>query len=317
MKAYFGFDTSNYTTSFAAVSSDGKVMANCKRKLGVKSGERGLRQSDAVFQHATAGDFFEKSIKDFFEKYPDAEVKAVGYSKRPRDVENSYMPCFVVGETVAKSVSSSLKVENFSFSHQAGHVAAALLSSGSSELVGEKFAAFHVSGGTSDVLLIDGFENGTFGIKQIGGTLDLNAGQVIDRVGVAMGLSFPAGPETEKLAARCKTAPRNFKPCVKGLEFNISGIENLSAKIYGETNSKEETASFVINAVGKTLFEVSKNLLELYPHIPIVYAGGVMSCGILKNMLSEFSNRFAAPELSSDNAAGIAYLTMLSDEKRV
>ncbi len=312
MKAYFGFDTSNYTTSFAAVSDRGDVLSNCKRLLNVELGERGLRQSDAVFQHASSGDFYEDSIKSFKNSFPDCEISAIGYSKRPRDSEKSYMPCFHVGETIAKCVSSSLGVNCFGFSHQAGHVSAALLSSCSTELIGKRFAAFHISGGTSDVLLAEGFENGTFVIKQIGGTLDLNIGQAIDRTGVMMGLSFPAGADVERLALAFDGKIRPFKPSVDGTFFNVSGIENLASGIYTKTGSKEETSAFVIDAVAKTLSRVTENLLSVYPDIPILYAGGVMSCGVLKKKLGVYSNRFATPELSSDNAVGIAYLAKLS-----
>ena len=154
MKVYFGFDTSNYTTSFAAVDEDGNVLVNAKQRLKVRSGERGLRQSDAVFQHTAAGDFIESSISGFFKKYPRAVIDAVGYSARPRDIDGSYMPCFLVGSTVAKCISASMRIPSFPFSHQAGHVAAALVSSESTDLCGREFAAFHVSGGTTDILHI-------------------------------------------------------------------------------------------------------------------------------------------------------------------
>ena len=314
MKVYFGFDTSNYTTSFAAVDEAGIVLVNAKQRLKVRNGERGLRQSEAVFQHTAAGDFIETSVKDFFIKYPQAVVDAVGYSSKPRDIEGSYMPCFLVGSTIAKCIGASMRIPCFPFSHQAGHVAAALISSGSTDLCGKEFAAFHVSGGTTDILHIRGFENGTFLIDQIGGTLDLNAGQVIDRAGVMMGLDFPAGAELEKLALNYKGEIPSYKPSVNGLNCNLSGIENKAQKLYKESSDKEKTSAYVIKAIGDTLAALTDNLTAEHPDIPIVYAGGVMSCEILHTRLGMYSSRFAAPELSSDNAAGIAYLTMLSSK---
>lgn len=314
MKVYFGFDTSNYTTSFAAVDEAGRVLSNARRKLDVKDGERGLRQSDAVFLHTAAGDFIESAISDLYKEHPDAEVQSVGYSSAPRDSEGSYMPCFLVGKTIARCVSSSMRVKAYPFSHQAGHIAAALLSSGATHLIGKEFAAFHVSGGTTDVLHIKGFERATFSVERIGGTLDLNAGQVIDRAGVMMGLHFPAGVEMEKLASAFDGKKTKYKPSVKELSCNLSGIENRALKLYAQTCDKCMTASFVIDAVGDTLSLMTENLVKMFPGIPIVYAGGVMSCKLLRERLSAFSKYFADPEFSSDNAVGIAYLAMLSSK---
>ena len=151
-------------------------------------------------------------------------------------------------------------------------------------------------------------------INQIGGTLDLNAGQIIDRAGVMMGLDFPAGAELEKLALNYKGSVPSYRPSVNGLECNLSGIENKAEKLYKESSDKEKTSAYVIKAIGDTLAALTDNLMSEHPDIPIVYAGGVMSCKILHARLGKYSSRFAAPELSSDNAAGIAYLTMLSSK---
>ena len=48
---FLGIDTSNYTTSAALADGDGNIIVNLKRLLPVKEGERGLRQSDALFAH--------------------------------------------------------------------------------------------------------------------------------------------------------------------------------------------------------------------------------------------------------------------------
>ena len=48
---FVGFDTSNYTTSAAVCDADGEVLLNARTLLPVREGERGLRQSDAVFFH--------------------------------------------------------------------------------------------------------------------------------------------------------------------------------------------------------------------------------------------------------------------------
>lgn len=220
MAVYLGIDTSNYTTSAAAFDDVSGCVFQKKMLLPVKSGERGLRQSDAVFHHTQQLWQVVSAVIDECGK-PDF----IGASYAPRDAEGSYMPCFTVGLNTAKCLSSALGMPLYEFSHQAGHVAAAVYSSGHIELFDREFIAFHVSGGTTEALLVRPDEEKLLNIDIIGRTLDLNAGQAVDRVGVAMGLKFPAGAELEKLALESRKIFKP-KPCVKGTDCCLSGIEN-------------------------------------------------------------------------------------------
>lgn len=315
-KFFFAFDTSNYTTSFAVCDEAGKIVLNFKRLLEVKEGERGLRQSDAVFLHIKNSELIADGISSFVSSHPDFNLAAVGASIRPRDVQGSYMPCFLVGKSLASAAAASSSVPLFEFSHQSGHIAAALYGSDALSLVGKEFVAFHVSGGTTEVLHVSGYENGAFGIERIGGTLDLNVGQVIDRVGVMLGLPFPSGPHLEKLALGHVGKVPKYPKAVNSLNCNLSGIENKAKELYKSSGNIELVAAFTINAVSDVISRLTENVLERYPAIPIVYSGGVMSCSIIRKRIEGKERYFAPPEFSSDNAAGIAYLTMLENTKR-
>lgn len=308
---FLGIDTSNYTTSIAAVSDDGEVIANIKRLLPVAQGERGLRQSDAVFAHIKALPELSRELSNELDAYVSSDQRnftALSYSAAPRDVQGSYMPCFLVGEAVASFFSSVMNAPLLSSSHQAGHIMAALYSSRSLDLIGKTFAAFHVSGGTTDLLLCEPDEENVFRITEIGGSRDINAGQAIDRAGVVMGMKFPCGPELEKAAKTFDGKKQRVKISVNGLYCNLSGLENKANELFERTSNIEETASFVFEFVSETLYAMSSNLRKIYPDIPIVYAGGVMSSSIIKDKLSEFGSRYAEPRFSSDNAAGCALL---------
>lgn len=304
-KLFLGIDTSNYTTSVAVSDYDGNIIANLKKPLPVKEGERGLRQSDAVFHHTVALPELLFRAMDYTK---GSEITALGVSARPTDRDGSYMPCFLAGCSAAAGVSLGSECRRYSFSHQCGHIMAALYSSGSTHLIGRTFVAFHVSGGTTDILLCEKGEGDIpFKVTRIGGTLDINAGQAIDRAGVYMGLSFPAGPALERLALSYNEKLAREKLCVRGLDCNLSGLENKACKMFDTGASKEATAAFVIDFIARTLKKLSENLRESYPDVPIVYAGGVMSCSIIKDALSSFGS-FAKPEFSADNAAGVALL---------
>lgn len=303
---YIGIDTSNYTTSLAVVSECGEVIANLKEPLPVRAGERGLRQSDAVFHHTRNFPVLIARAAAYLKEYRPI---AIGVSTRPRDEENSYMPCFLSGRAVASAMAAVNNLPVYEFSHQNGHIMAAVHSSGAEDvLLSAPFGAFHVSGGTSEVLYVDPMSV-DFRVTLVGETADINAGQLIDRVGVRMGLPFPCGPEIERLAMQnTKKIPRpriHVKDCV----CNLSGAENLSAKLYEETNDKALVSAYVLETVEKTLQGMTEDLLRRYPDLPVLYAGGVMSNRILQGALGKRRNTyFSEPQFSADNAAGIALL---------
>ena len=306
-KIYLGIDTSNYTTSVAACDESGKVIANIKKMLDVKEGEKGLRQSDAVFSHIKNFPDISNQVRD---DIGDFEIAAVGVSTVPRDTEGSYMPCFLSGKAVAEMIAATHNIPIGYFSHQAGHIMAALHSSGAiDELMLNPFVAFHVSGGTTEALYVVPNAH-SFDVEIIADTADISAGQAIDRAGVMMGLKFPCGKELEVLANEYNGRLPKAKICVKDAKCNLSGLENLSQKLYKETNDKAYVSAYVLNFVAQTLVALTEQIREKYPEIPIVYAGGVMSNKFLKSKLSAFDKTyFAEPQFSADNAAGIAILT--------
>lgn len=311
-RVYLGIDTSNYTTSCAFCDENGVILENFKILLPVKAGENGLRQSDAVFAHVKN---FQQIATYIKEKHADYEIMALGYSKFPRDVENSYMPCFLVGRAVAEMISALYGLELYEFSHQKGHIQAAIYSSGA--LIDDSFIAFHVSGGTTEVLFVEP-KNNDYKITLIGGTNDLNAGQAIDRIGVKMGLQFPCGKEIEKLAL-CNTEKiPSISVSTKDFNCNLSGLENLATKLYEKTQSKELVSRFTLEYISKTIIYLTQNLRKQYKTKKIIYAGGVMSNKIIQNNIkSKFENvYFSLPEFSSDNAAGIALLTFMQNNKK-
>lgn len=305
MSLFLGIDTSNYTTSAALYDSEARTVVQQKKLLPVREGQLGLRQSDAVFHHtAQLHSLFEELVRDVDTK----RIAAIGASCRPRPVDGSYMPCFTVGENTAKILSAALKIPLYTFSHQEGHIAAALYSADREDLFEKKFLAFHVSGGTTEAVIARGYQYG-FELEPMAKTLDLNAGQAVDRVGLMLGLKFPCGAQLEKLALK-NTEKLKVKPTLKGVNCCLSGVENLCKKQLEGGKSREYTAAFCIEYIRKTLELMTDRILEQNGKMPVVYAGGVMSNTIINNSFSEKYNAvFASPVFSSDNAAGIACLT--------
>lgn len=305
-KIILGIDTSNYTTSVALMYDDGELIANIKRPLKVNDGERGLRQSDAVFAHIKNMPSAMEEAREYLE---GRSPSAIGVSARPRNVDGSYMPCFLSGVAVAEGIAASLGAPLYKFSHQCGHVMAALYSSGSEELMKDRFAAFHISGGTTELLIVKGSETG-FDAELVGGTKDLNAGQIIDRIGVFLGMPFPAGPHLERAALEYSGKIPSKKVSVEGTYANLSGLENMAHKLYEDTGDTAKVAAFVFEYLGNAIVKMCEGLIEKYGNMPFVFAGGVMCNSIIKAKLkSHFDAHFAEPMMSADNAVGIAELT--------
>ncbi len=303
MPDFLGIDTSNYTTSVAVYDSEENKVYQTKKLLPVKQGELGLRQSDAVFHHT-------KQLPDIVELLfaeHNFVPEAVSVSVRPRNIEGSYMPCFLCGEGFARSYAAICKKTVYRTSHQVGHILAALYSAGRLDLVGKKFIAFHVSGGTTDCLLCEPDEDEVIKITEIGTSLDLKAGQAVDRVGVMLGLKFPCGIELEKMAVKADKHTK-IKPTLKGINCCLSGVENKCRNMLDKGERPENIAAYCLDYISGTIIGMTKKAVEEYGDIPLVFAGGVMSDKIIRDkIVSNFENaEFAAPEFSCDNAAGVA-----------
>ncbi|MBQ6931670.1 MAG: peptidase M22 [Clostridia bacterium] len=308
MPCYLGVDTSNYTTSLSFFDSEKGEVIQRKKLLPVAKGQLGLRQADAVFHHTV-------QLPELFEQLRNdcdlSKVTAVGVSDRPCGDEGSYMPCFLAGISAAAAFASANNLPVLRFTHQQGHIAAALFSAGRLDLLGEKFIAFHVSGGTTQALLVEPDGENICKTKLIASSLDLKAGQAVDRVGVMLGLSFPAGKELDRLACLCEEKIK-VKPVLRGCDCSLSGVENKCKKMLDEGEDKAKIARFCIEYICASLDGMAKALLEEYGKLPLVFSGGVMSNSIISKRLGEkYGAFFAAPEFSCDNAAGTAILTSM------
>ena len=271
----------------------------------------GLRQSDALFHHV-------KQLPDIMAALRAEDggaIDCVGASDRPQQVDGSYMPCFLAGAGAAKEIAACLGVPLYYFTHQQGHVAAALYATGHLDWMERPFLAFHVSGGTTDALLVTPDDDSLIRCRVVAHSLDLKAGQLVDRVGGMLGLSFPAGPALENLALQSNQTYRP-KPSMDGANCHLSGVQNQCEAMLKKGASPSDTALFCLKSIEAALATMTERLFEEYGDLPLLYAGGVMSNGIIRQSLTErFGGSFAPPMFSADNAAGIAVLTAMQHRR--
>ncbi len=312
MRYFLGIDTSNYTTSVALYNSDTNEIISKKKLLPVKSGEKGIRQSDAVFHHTV-------QLPELMNELFDGKlynIDGIGVSTKPCNEDGSYMPCFLAGISVAVSLSNALNIPLYRFSHQDGHIVAALYSANNIQLIDDKFLAFHISGGTSQALLVEPCDN-FFKTTVISDSLDLKAGQAVDRVGVSLGLKFPCGPEIEKLALQSSKKLQKIKVFRRDGNFSLSGVENKCKKMLDDGESAEDISMFCLSYIYSAIDDTVNEILKNYGDLPVVFSGGVMSNSIIRNEIQKkYNSYFAEPYYSSDNACGIAILASICDKRK-
>lgn len=296
-----GFDTSNYTTSIAYF--DGESGINCSKVLPVRPGELGLRQSDAVFQHI-------KSLPELsgrlFSNLDLSDITAIGVSTQPRAVDGSYMPCFMVGYAQATLLANALHVPLVTCSHQQGHVASATWSAGKLDLMDTPHLAWHLSGGTTELLFVQP-QKGNVHCMRIGGTTDISAGQLIDRTGQLLKLPFPSGKHIDALS---ESASRTDKFCVKceWMHFSLSGVQNKIHQFYEKNSDHSETAAYALRSICSAIQKATQQAVQEYPGLPVVFSGGVASNSMLRHEMEQFDPVFAQPQYSTDNALGVAII---------
>ncbi len=303
MKCCLAFDTSNYTTSAALF--DGENCHMVSKLLDVPTGALGLRQSEAHFSHTKR---LPALVGELVAKAGDYEISCIAASTRPVERERSYMPCFLAGESQARVIAELLKVPFYAFSHQQGHIAAASWSAGVYNIIKEPFLAWHLSGGTTELLYVEP-EGELFAARRIGGSSDLSAGQLIDRTGKMLGTAFPAGAAVDALASNADKK-LSFTAKMNGLEFSFSGLENKVKDLIATGESPENIAAFAVNSIAKTVLKATKAAFAEYGNLPLLCSGGVARNSTMRRMFAQAApqTHFAKPEFSSDNAAGVAIL---------
>lgn len=312
---YLGIDTSAYTTSLAIVNNQNELVWENRRVLDVPEGERGLAQSAALFQHVqNLPQLVHEIPKELWES-----LTGIGVSRAPRPIEGSYMPVFTAGYGIAVSLASGLRLPLHETSHQEGHLAAGMISGQLPE--SQEFLAIHISGGTTELLKVRPSDPGKLDIEILGGTTDLHAGQFIDRIGVRLGLSFPAGKHLEEIARNANPDAASWLPSsVKGFEVSFSGVETAAQRLIDQNKAPADIARAVEGCIARTVAKLLHTGIETTKIKRVLIVGGVASNLYLRSELRKRLHKsvelyWALPEWSRDNAIGVAILTQISERR--
>lgn len=313
-KIYLGFDTSCYTTSVCVIDEAGELVGEARKILEVKPGNCGLMQSEMLFQHT-------RNLPGLVEnvlKGQDYEIVGIGVSGYPRPIEDSYMPAFLAGMSVARSLAAATGAKLHIISHQENHLEAGMWSAGGPKA--DKFLLLHASGGTTDLILCEKREDTRYKLTEVGGSIDLHAGQFIDRIGVALGLQFPTGPALEELA---ETATEMIELPVSNRKLTVSLSGPCTAAIR-KLEAGADGASLALgveHCLAETFARLFKKGVEEFGVHHVLLVGGV-GCNKyirnhVENKLAKVRTRLWVPEgkFSCDNASGCAAFAWRMQQK--
>lgn len=308
MRCFLGIDTSCYTCSVAIVNENEQIVAETRDMLDVSLGERGLSQSEGVYQHIRKIPVLVEHVCTFL-KQTDL-LAAVAVSTAPRDMEDSYMPVFKAGEAVARSIAAVSGLPLFFVSHQVNHILAGRWSAAGP--TAPRFLVVHLSGGTTELHEVN-CEQGVK-LRKLGGTMDLHAGQFVDRVGVALGFPFPAGSHLEKVALECTGTNLSIPSHLKDNRISFSGPETQAQRLIRAGNPRGEIALAVFLCIANSIEKLVLPFIKETGLKDILVVGGVAGNSIIRARLCKRLMHpavgarlfFAEPAFSRDNAVGAA-----------
>ncbi|MEW6308221.1 MAG: O-sialoglycoprotein endopeptidase [Bacillota bacterium] len=304
MTLYLGLDASSYTSSVALVDGAGELVADRRLPILVRAGDRGLRQSEVLFRHI--GQLPEVLAGALTEA--GGPVMAVAASVRPRPDPASYLPCFRASRGLGMAVAAALRVPFVPVSHQEGHILAALRGR---RPPAERFLALHLSGGTTELVACAPEDRG-LAVQSLGTGLDIHAGQFVDRVGVAMGLPFPAGPDLEALARQGTAGAVCLPVAVHGVRPSFAGPESAAMRALQAGAAPADVALAVLHCLARACEQSLRAAMDATGLRDIVLSGGVAANALLRERLEgrlgHARLHWPGSALATDSAAGPAWL---------
>ncbi len=228
---------------------------------------------------------FKQALMEANLKKEDLDAIAVTYGA-------GLMGALLVGVNFAKTVAYALSLPLIAVSHVHGHISANYISH--MELL-PPFACLMVSGGHTAILQVDDYCK----IKVIGSTQDDSVGECFDKVARVLGLSYPGGPNIDKLAKNGKNIIKfNYHaPFKDSFNFSFSGLKTAVVNYVhnkeqkGEEIEKADVACSFQELVTDELVEKTKNYCLKNNVKKLVIAGGVGANSVLREKLTLFCNK--------------------------
>ncbi|MBE5729180.1 tRNA (adenosine(37)-N6)-threonylcarbamoyltransferase complex transferase subunit TsaD [Candidatus Parvarchaeota archaeon] len=287
-----GIESTAHT--FGVGITDGKeIVANEKDTYKPKQG--GIIPREAADHHYKfAPNIIKSALDKASVKLKDIDIFA--FSQGP----GIYSP-LKVSFQISNFLSQKYKKKLIGVNHCIAHLEIARKETGFEDPV-----MLYVSGGNTQIIT---FAEGHY--RVFGETQDIGVGNLLDKFGRVMGISFPAGPEIEKYASKGKRyIPLPYS--IKGMDVSLSGIETFISNIK-DKHSVEDLSFSLQETVFSMLIEASERALAYTEKESFVITGGVAANKRLNEMgriMAESRGvkfKSIPMEYAGDNGAMIAY----------
>ncbi len=240
------------------------------------------------------------------------QVDAVAYTSGP-----GLVGALLTGAMLGHSLAWSRGLPALGIHHMEAHLLALLLDKPAPR---PPFISLLVSGGHTQLVLVHALGEYTI----LGQTLDDAVGEAFDKTAKLLGMSYPGGPEIEKLALEGNPERFEFpRPMIDkpGLDFSFSGLKthvrNVLKGVPQDAQTKADVARAFEEAVVDTLTVKCRRALEESHCRQLVIAGGVSANRRLRALLAVLARRhgfvlFCPPlHLCGDNGVMIAHAGLL------
>jgi len=235
------------------------------------------------------------------------EVEAIAVTQGP-----GLLGSLLVGICFAKGLAISIRKPLIGVNHIDAHMYANFID----HQPEYPYLSLVVSGGHTQLVYV----NGPFHHQILGKTRDDAAGEAFDKTGKILGLSYPAGPEMDRLARRGDPGFHEFPRGMinKGFDFSFSGLKT-SVLYYAQEKGEEfvkenlnDICASISAAISDVLVAKLKRAAKKTEVKSILLAGGVSANSMLRDkterMASSMGLKLYIPriEYCTDNAAMIA-----------
>ena len=215
----------------------------------------------------------------------------------------------LIGASVAKSLAWAWNIPSIGIHHMEAHLLAPMLDDDKPEF---PLVALLISGGHT--LLVQVEHIGRYSI--IGESLDDAVGEAFDKTATLLGLSYPGGPELERLAKRGNSSVIRFpRPMTDrpGMDFSFSGLKTFARNVLsaGQTKKADIARGFQ-DAIADTLAIKCRRAIRHTNFNRLVVAGGVSANQTIRSRLQAMADDeqttlfFPRLEFCADNGAMIA-----------
>lgn len=181
------------------------------------------------------------------------ELSAVAFTRGP-----GLMGSLLVGSSFAKSLSLALKIPLVEVNHMQAHLLVHFIKETNSKSPKFPFLGVTISGGHTQIVKVNDY----FDMEVIGETLDDAIGEAFDKCGKMLNLSYPAGPEIDKLAKLGDAQRFEFaKPNVKGLDFSFSGLK--TSVLYFLQKKTKENPNFIEENINDLCSSFQRKVVDI------------------------------------------------------